>query len=261
MVKSYSVDMGAWGPPSDVPDLTDSSNDELEEGRYTEQRPSKKDEVYSSSTSSRTDQVSETFKKLLINDSNMERQTVMKCIVRIVANMLITKFPIDECCNDRNYLMVNNMISFLEKVLTRSRIPLNQFLVASLYLFRCATKIHGTCFRNNGLRVCLRRLVITSLAVSSRHFGGSLAVSRGLGSGVRSSKHISVKQRILNQNLNTQVWATISGLKEADLERMVRQFGDVLEHDFRVSALGLSNFKKEIGMLVKLVISRDAAAR
>lgn len=226
---------------------------------------------------------SEDIKQLFINDNNVQKQIVMKIIVRIVSNLLITKFPIDECCNNRNNLIINNLIGFIERVLSRSRIPLDHFLISNLLLFRFLNylnKADAPKFKNNGDKLCLRRLIITSLVTTSKHHGDSewlqpirsaaaaaAVAKRGpVSSKITSSKvtknsSVSIKsqslQNGLRQYLTTQVWSLISGLPTGEITKLESEFGKFIAYDFKVSASELTKFKGDLNQLVKLIVKSD----
>ncbi|GMM33706.1 hypothetical protein DASC09_010310 [Saccharomycopsis crataegensis] len=214
--------------------------------------------------------MSDAFGQLFINDSHHERQVIMKIIVRIVANSLITKFPIDDCCNNRNNLIINNLIDFLEKVLTRSRMPLNQFLAGILYLNRLANNIHSgnnkhRVFKNNSDKLCLRRLIITSFLATSTIYAKPSSLPRGVRSESKNPKFtkqsmspFEIKQRILNQNLNAQVWSVISGLPVTFLDQLYDNFLDwMTDDDLKVNADDLRKYKGSLNQMVKWFIKTD----
>lgn len=177
----------------------------------------------------------------------VEKQIVMKIIIRIVSNLLITKFPMDECCNNKNNLIINNLIEFLEKVIGRSRISLNQFLISNLYMFRFL-KVYGDKpgFKNNRGYLCLRRLIITSLMVSCKFYGDN----------VKSSGR-SVRDNVLRQNLNPQVWSAVSGLKTPELSKLEMRFNQFIDYNLKIESFEFNKFKSDLNYLIRVVIKSD----
>lgn len=174
--------------------------------------------------------------------THIARSQVMFLLVRIVCNSLVNQFPIDTCCNNKNNLMLKNLIAFVKTAISRSKASLNEFLISYIYLMRFALKYKKfSNFTNNSKtkNLCLRRLILTCLIIS---------VSRTRKSYKFGDNTYSI----------TSFWSLLSGLANKELAASTIKFKTYVGRDaLSIQECDLINYKVRLNRLTKMMIRSE----